>query len=257
MHPVLFHFGRFTLYTYGFFVAVGVISGIFFARHEARRIGVDPEKIMDLCFYVIIAAIIGSRLFYVATAWKFFLAHPVNIFKIWNGGLVFYGGFLGALITAIILVKAYRLPLGKTADIAGISIPLGHFFGRLGCFSAGCCYGRECHLPFAVTFHNPSSLAPLNVPLYPTQLFSAAANLSIFLVLFFLRRRKRFDGQLFWLYVLLYGILRSVIEVYRGDFRGAEVFGVLSISQTIGLGFAVLAALMLFYLFRKSRRASS
>ena len=257
MHPILLHFGRFTIYTYGFFVAVGVISGILFAKHEARRVGVDPDKIMDLCFYVIIAAIVGSRLFYVATTLDFFMKNPLDIFKIWNGGLVFYGGFLGALIAAVVLVKIYKLPLGKTADIAGLSIPLGHFFGRLGCFSAGCCYGRECHLPWAVTFHNPSSLAPLNMPLQPTQLYSAGANLSIFLILFFLRKRRHIDGQLFWLYVMLYGILRSVIEVYRGDFRGAEVLGILSISQTIGLGFALLAAIMLIYLYRAGKHSTA
>lgn len=255
MYPVLFHFGRFTIYTYGFFVALGVISGITMARFEAKRVGIDPDRIMDLCFYIILSAIIGARLLYVATNLDFFTHYPIEIVKIWNGGLVFYGGFIAALVTAAVVVHVFRLPLAKTADIAGISVPLGHFFGRLGCFSAGCCYGKACSLPWAVTFHNPSSLARLGVPLHPTQLYSAASNLSIFLLLFFMRKHKRFDGQIFWLYVLMYGVMRSIIEIFRGDFRGAYIFGILSISQAIGLSMAALAIVMLAVLYTRSDRS--
>lgn len=253
MHPVLFHFGIFTIYTYGFFVAIGVLSGIAMARSEAARLGIDPDRIMDLCFYIIVFAILGARLLYVATNLDFFIHYPIEIIKIWNGGLVFYGGFIAAMVTAIAFIRVYRLPLGRTADVAGLAIPLGHFFGRLGCLSAGCCYGKACSLPWAITFHNPESLARLNVPLHPTQLYSAAANLSIFGILFFMRKRKRFDGQIFWFYVLLYGILRSIIEMFRGDFRGAYIFGVLSISQAIGLCMAAIALVMLAVLYARSR----
>lgn len=254
MYPVLFHFGIFTIYTYGFFVALGVLSGIALARFEAVRVGVDPDNIMDLCFYIILSAIIGARLLYVATNLDFFTQYPLEIIKIWNGGLVFYGGFIAALVAAVVIVRVYRLPLAKTADIAGLAIPLGHFFGRFGCFSAGCCYGKACSLPWAVTFHNPASLARIGVPLHPTQLYSAASNFSIFLILFLMRKHKRFDGQIFWLYVLMYGVMRSIIEIYRGDFRGAYIFGVLSISQAIGLGMAALALVMLVVLYTRSRR---
>jgi len=254
MYPILFHFGIFTIYTYGVFVALGVISGITVAKFEAVRVGVDPDRIMDLCFYVILSAIIGARLLYVATNLNFFMHYPLEIIKIWNGGLVFYGGFIAALIAAVAVIRAYRLPLGKTADIAGLSVPLGHFFGRLGCLSAGCCYGKACSLPWAITFHNPNSLARIGVPLHPTQIYSAMSNLSIFIILFFIRKHKRFDGQIFWLYVLMYGVLRSIIEIFRGDFRGAYIFGVLSISQAIGLSMAVLALAMLVILYTRSVR---
>jgi phosphatidylglycerol:prolipoprotein diacylglycerol transferase len=252
MHPVLFQIGPLTIHTYGFFVAMGVLAAIFFAKHEAKRLGMDPEKIVDLCFYVVTAAIAGSRLLYVLTNLRFFIAAPLEIFKIWNGGLVFYGGFIAAVIVAISYIKIQHLPLGKCTDIGALSIPLGHSLGRLGCFSAGCCYGKSCELPWAITFHNPLSLAPLNIPIHPTQLYSFAANLLIFLCLFFFRTHKRYDGQIFWLYVLLYGILRSVIEVYRGDFRGAFIFNTFSISQVFGIGFAFLAVVMLIILQRRS-----
>ncbi len=251
MFPVLFEFGPLTLYTYGFFVALGVGMGIFFARHEAARVGMDPDRIMDVCFFIVIAAIVGSRLFYVATNVDYFLSAPLDVFKIWNGGLVFYGGFIGAVVVAVVFIKRYKLSLGKTADIAAMAIPLGHFFGRLGCFFAGCCYGQACGLPWAVTFHAPESLAPLHTPLHPTQLYSAAGNLFIFLVLFALRKRKRFTGQLFWLYVMSYGIIRSFIETFRGDYRGGFVFEQVSISQTLGVSLAVVALGVLIVMGRR------
>ncbi|NOY69467.1 MAG: prolipoprotein diacylglyceryl transferase [Deltaproteobacteria bacterium] len=255
MHPILFHFGIFTIYTYGFFIALGVISGITLAKSEAGRIGIDPDKIMDLCFYIILFSIIGARLFYVATNLDFFSHYPIEIIKIWNGGLVFYGGFIAALITAVIVVHIQGLPFSKTADIAGLSVPLGQFLGRLGCLSAGCCYGKACNLPWAITFHNPASLARIGIPLHPTQIYSAVSNLTIFIILFLARKHKRFDGQIFWLYVLMYGVMRSIIEIFRGDFRGAYVFGMLSISQAIGLSMAVLALVMLIVLYIRSKRS--
>lgn len=255
MYPVLFHFGIFTIYTYGLFVALGAISGITLARFEAERVGINPDRMMDLCFYIILSAIIGARLLYVATNFDFFIHYPIEIIKIWNGGLVFYGGFIAALVAAVVVIRVYRLPLGKTADIAGLAVPLGQFLGRFGCFSAGCCYGKACSLPWAVTFHNPASLARLGVPLHPTQLYSAASNFSIFIILFLMRKHKRFNGQIFWLYVLMYGVTRSIIEIFRGDFRGAYIFGVLSISQAIGISMAVLALVMLAVLYTRSRRS--
>jgi len=253
MFPILIQFNGFAIHTYGVFVALGVLSGIFFARYEARRLGLDADRVLDLCFYIIVAAIVGSRLFYVATHLDYFMAKPFEIFMIWNGGLVFYGGFIGAALVVLIYLWIYRLPLGKTADIAGLALPLGHFFGRIGCFFAGCCYGKACALPWAITFTHPKSLAPLNVALHPTQLYHSFTNLLIFLALFFLRRRKRFDGQIFWLYILFYGVARSVIEVFRGDYRGVTVFDMFSISQIFGIGSAVVAMLMLIILFIQSR----
>jgi len=248
MFPVIFQFGEFTVYTYGFFVAVGVLAAIFFARYEAGRVGVDPDRIVDLCFYLVIAAILGSRLFFVILNLDYFMAAPLDIFKIWSGGLVFYGGVIAAFATALALIRAYGLPLGKTADIAALAVPLGHFFGRLGCFSAGCCYGETCELPWAVSFANPESLAPLHTPLHPTQLYSAAANLFIFLVLFAFRKRKRFAGQLFLFYLVLYGVLRSIIEIFRGDDRGGYILDIFSVSQVLGLSvafFSIVALVMI------------
>lgn len=180
MHPVLLKLGNISVYTYGFFIAVGFVIGILIAKREAKRRNIDPELIMDLSFYIIIAAIIGSRLFYVITTPASFIENPVDIFKIWNGGLVFYGGFILALVTAAWYVRKQHLNVWQIADVFAPSIALGQFFGRLGCFSAGCCYGKVCDLPWAVTFHDPNSLAPTNIPLHPTQLYHALGNVMIF-----------------------------------------------------------------------------
>jgi phosphatidylglycerol:prolipoprotein diacylglycerol transferase len=257
MYPILLKIGKLSLYTYGFFVALGFVAGIMIARYEAKRLKEDQDKIMDLCFYVLIAAIVGSRLFYVFTNFKLFVSDPVEIFRIWNGGLVFYGGFVLALITAIIYVKQKGMSLFKTSDIMAPALAIGHATGRIGCFFAGCCYGKACDLPWAVTFTSPDSLSPVNIPLHPTQLYAAAANLIIFIILWLLRSRKKFDGQIFWIYVLLYGISRSVIEIFRGDFRGDLVFGVLSISQAIGGSMVFVSVVMLILLGKKGLAAAN
>jgi len=251
MYPILLKFSYITIHTYGFFVAMGFLAGILLATSEAKRMGIDHEKIMDLCFYIMIAAIAGSRLFYVVINHEIFLSNPLDIFKIWNGGLVFYGGFIVALLTAFIYLKIHKLPVWQTADIAALSLAIGHFLGRLGCFSAGCCFGKECDLPWAVTFTHPETLAPVGIPLHPTQLYSSISNLIIFFFLWFFRKRTKFDGQLFWMYVLIYGIVRSFIEIFRGDFRGNPVFELLSVSQTIGISMSVIAVIMLM---RKNSR---
>jgi len=253
MYPVLFKFGSLSIYAYGLFVGMGFLLGLYLAKKEAVRVGLDPNRIVDLCFYVLIAAIIGSRLFYGFTRPEIFMHDPVEIFRIWNGGLVFYGGFIAALVTAVAYLKHHALPLWKTADILAPALAAGHFMGRIGCFFAGCCYGRSCDLPWAVTFTRADSLAPQGIPLHPTQLYESLSNLALFGILWAFRKHTRFEGQLFWIYVLLYGVVRSVIERFRGDFRGELFFGVLSPSQFVGIAAALVAVFMLIHLSRKSR----
>ena len=252
MYPVLFRIGPFAVHTYGVFVAMAFLSAIALALRDARREGEDANKILDLCFYAIVAAIVGSRLLYVLVNWSTFRHDPFEIVRIWHGGLVFYGGFIGALITALWYIRRNGLPLLKTVDIMAPPIAFGQFVGRIGCFFAGCCYGKTCDLPWAVTFTHPESLAPKGVPLHPTQLYSSLNSLFIFLVLVGLRRIKGFHGQIFWSYVLLYGVTRSILEHFRGDERGMFVEGMLSTSQLIGLTVAVIAIAMMIILRRRN-----
>ncbi len=253
MHPTLLEFANVKIYTYGVFLAFAFWFALLAGKRLAKREGLNPEIFADLFFYVLVSAILGSRLFYVATAWDDYVGRPLDIFKIWEGGLVFYGGFVAAAITSVYYVKKHNLPLLKTADAAAPAVAFGHFWGRLGCFFAGCCYGKTCDLPWAVTFTNPESLAPLNIALHPTQLYDAVNNLAIFVILLLLGSRKKFDGQVFCVYIFLYGITRSVIEFFRDDFRGSLFGEFLSPSQAIGLTLAVAALAALAAGLRRTR----
>lgn len=254
MYPILFKIGSLPIYSYGFFIAIGFTAAIFYARREAAKQGIDQNRIMDLIFYIIISGIVASRLFYVGTTLDFYIEHPLDLFKLWEGGLVFYGGFIGALITAIVYLKKHHLPVLKVTDIAGPTLALGHSIARIGCFFAGCCYGKACNLPWAVTFTHPESLAYSDypVPRHPTQLYESATLFIIFWALILLKRYLKTDGQLFWAYIFLYGGARIVIELFRGDPRGIFIFGLFSLSQTIGAGMAVLALFMLIYLPKRN-----
>ena len=254
MYPTLFKIGKFSVCSYSFFIAIGLISGILLARKEAERTGEDPGKIMDLCFYLLIAAIVGSRLFYIAANPSIFFQDPLEIIRIQNGGLYFYGGFIAALTTGLIYMKSTAMPLWKTADILAPSIAVGQLLGMLGCFLAGCCYGRTCDFSWAVTFTHPDSLAPTGIPLHPVQLYFSFNYLIIYGVLLFVRRYKKFDGQLFWIYVLLYGITFAIIETFRGDIQSCSISGALSVSQTIGAALAIIAAVMIMLLRRSPEK---
>jgi phosphatidylglycerol:prolipoprotein diacylglycerol transferase len=254
MYPILFRFGDFALHTYGVLLAVGFLLAVFLARQEALRTGIDPNLMLDLSFYLLLAALLGSRLFYVLTNWPEFAENPIDIFKFWRGGLVFYGGLIFALFIGIWYVRKHRLNLQKMADLAAPSIAIGQALGRLGCFSAGCCYGQPTTAFCAVTFRDPNSLAPLGVPLHPTQLYESAATFGIFLALITMRRSERFQGRLLWYYLLFYSIARFIVEFYRGDPRGWAIQGDLSTSQAIGIPVALLA---LFMILRKKSAPNS
>ncbi len=255
MYPELLKIFGITIHTYGFFIATGFLAGIVLAKHDAKRLGEDPEKIIDLCFWLIISGILGARLLYIATSPETYFKNPLEMLMIWKGGLVFYGGFIAAIITFFIYIKKNNLPLWKTMDIYAPSLAIGHAMGRVGCFFAGCCYGRECHLPWAVTFDHPATLARANVPLHPTQIYSAISLFILFAIIMFIKGKKKFDGQVAWIYILLYGITRSILETFRDDYRGEAVFDILSISQAIGLSSSIVAVCMLIFLFRKNRHA--
>lgn len=255
MHPILIKIADFTLHTYGVFLAIGFLLAVALALKEARRIGIDPDLILDLAFYVLIAGILGSRLFHVLGNLPEFQQNPLDIFKFWRGGLVFYGGLIFAFLVSIRFIRKHRLDFRQMADLVAPSIAIGLALGRIGCFFAGCCYGLPSEIPCAVTFYDINSLAPLGVPLHPTQLYESAAAFAIFFTLISMRRRKRFQGQLFWYYLLFYSLARFIIEFYRADPRGWAIAGVLSTSQAIGIPAALLALYMIF--LKKSSSGST
>ncbi|MEW6571090.1 MAG: prolipoprotein diacylglyceryl transferase [Nitrospirota bacterium] len=253
MHPVLFRFGPVTIHTYGFLVALGFLAGLALAIRHAKKEGVPPNKIVDLGFYVLIAALLGSRLFFVLINAGYYSENPLNIFKIWEGGLVFYGGILFAVPIAIWFVRKNGLGVWKTADIFAPSIALGHAIGRLGCFFAGCCYGKTAEaLPWGVIFADPECLAPINIPIHPTQLYESAGELTNFIVLMIFRRYKSFNGQLFMTYLILYSVLRFVVEFFRGDLDRGFIAPHFSVSQ--GISVLILFAAIAGFIFLRRKR---
>lgn len=250
MYPILLQLGDFSIKTYGFFIAVGFLLGIAFAVREARRISYDPQIILDMSFYMIVGAIVGSRLFYVITHMSYYRHNVLDIFKVWEGGLTFFGGFILAVAACVWMVKKHQLSTWRTFDLFAPSLAIGVFFGRLGCFSAGCCYGKECSLPWAVTFTNPDSLARLNVPLHPTQLYCAAGAVVTFLILLAFKNRKSFDGQLALIWIFCYSCFRLIEELFRGDARGDLLFGQYPASQVIA-ALLIIVSMLLFPLLNK------
>jgi phosphatidylglycerol:prolipoprotein diacylglycerol transferase len=251
MHPILFEIGDWPVYSYGVLLALAYLAGLQLAVVRARRAGLDGARIMDLGIYLIIAALVGAKLMLVAVDFDLFRRQPRELLSLVRAAGVFYGGLLAAFAVAVILIRRYRLPLWTTTDVFAPGIALGHVVGRLGCLLAGCCYGRATDLPWGITFTDPAAAAnvgtPLGIPLHPTQLYEAGAELLILVFLLATERRGRpFPGRTFWSYLLLYAISRFIIEFFRGDDRGM-VFG-LSTSQAVSLVVAPVAGAMLLKL---------
>ena len=256
MYPILIKIGSVTIYTYGFMIAMGFLVGISLASRQGEKEGIDPAIISDLGFYILISAIIGSRLFFVMVYWKEFAGNPLKIVKIWEGGLVFYGGLIGAGLTMLYFVRRKGLKLLQTLDILAPSAAIGQGIGRLGCFAAGCCHGKETSLAWAVTFTDPRCLAPVGIPLHPTQIYASIDLFFIFGLLILVRRFKKYQGQIAACYFVLIPIHRFFIEFLRGDDRGTvEMLSwTFSTSQFVSLILFALGLSWFFYGLLKNRR---
>jgi phosphatidylglycerol:prolipoprotein diacylglycerol transferase len=250
MFPVLLEIGPFSIHTYGLLVALGFIAGIALALHLGKSEEFARDTILDIGFYILVSSIIGSRLLYVLIEYKYFSDNPLEIFQIWEGGLVFYGGLLLAIPVLMTYFRQHGLEPWKTLDLFAPSMALGHAIGRIGCFSAGCCYGKPTTLPWGVTFLHPESMAITGIALHPTQLYESGAELGIFIFLMLFRSRKRFHGQLVWLYVLLYSAARFTIEFFRGDAERGFIFNTLSSAQ----GISLILFLTAFYFLNSRKR---
>jgi len=247
-------FGPYTLHTYGVLVAIGFLTALAVVMRGARREGLATEPVLDLAFVAVLTAIVGSRLLYVAFNLGDYLADPLRIFKVWEGGLVFHGGLLLAIPVCLLVVRRSKLPVWETADVFAPAIAIGQAVGRLGCFAAGCCYGAPWNPPLCVTYTHPEALAPLNVALFPSQLFASVAGIAVFAALVAYRPRRRAPGQVFWLYLALASVARVAEDAFRGSSAKLAILPWLSATQAIALGLAA-CALALFVIFgRRSAR---
>lgn len=251
MFPQLFHIGRFFLPTYGFLVSLGVLIGLWVNVRNSQRQGIDPEKAWNLGILVVLCGILGAKILYIINDWSYYSSHPGEIFSFstFQAGGVFSGGLVAALIAAAWYVRRNRMPVLATCDAFAPGLALGHAIGRVGCFSAGCCYGKPTRHFWGVTFTNPianaNSQTPLNIPLEPTQLFEAVVELANFFILMWLFKRKKFDGQVIGAYLFLYGFARFFLEFLRGDEGRGRVFGgAMSGTQLIAILLVIAGGLL-------------
>ncbi|HTK95686.1 MAG TPA: prolipoprotein diacylglyceryl transferase [Terriglobales bacterium] len=271
MLPRLFHLGGFSLPTYGALSAIGLIVGLLICVKLAEREGIDSDRAWNLGVIAIIAAILGSKLMLLITDWDFWVKqlplvfnretlsallhhdtsneHLAALLVLIQAGGVWYGGVLFGSLVALLYMLRHKMPVLKTFDAYAPGIAFGHIIGRVGCFAAGCCYGKPTDKPWGVIFTNPLanyySGTPLNVALHPTQLYEALANTAIFGLLVWLFRHKKFDGQVLGAYFFLYGVARYCLEFYRDDPERGSVFGgAMTLTQLIALCLVVAGGLL-------------
>jgi len=242
MFPILVKIGPLTIHTYGFMMAVGVAMGLWFIYAQAKKAGLDANRIMDAAFYTIIVSLIGAKLILFISNISYYVSAPRELFALDRSGGVFQGGLTFCIIYALWYFRRKMIPTWPTADLIDPALALGHGFGRIGCFSAGCCYGSECALPWAAVFKNEYAAnltgVHLNTPLHPVQLYEAILNFLNFGILTIILKKKKFDGQVFAFYFINYSVIRFFTEYFRGDhseniyfIRGATLFSSLSYPQ--------------------------
>ena len=253
MYPQLFRIGNFPINTYGVFLALAFLCAILVTVKLATRDGLPRERIYDLCLWMLLGGLVGSKILMLFTEPEY-RSDPLQLISLdfLRSGGVFYGGLIGAVLVGYLLMKRYRLPWWKTADACAPGIAIGSFFGRQGCFAAGCCWGKPTDLPWGVKFtelgHEITGV-PIDAHLHPTQLYESFAMLLVFVVLLWLHKRKRFDGQVVLFYGLLYSVVRFSIEFVRDDPRG-DILGLttltgLSTSQLISIVIGISSLIIL------------
>jgi phosphatidylglycerol:prolipoprotein diacylglycerol transferase len=260
MYPVLFRIGNFPINTYGVFLALAFLCAILITVRLAKRDGLPREKIYDLCLWMLLSSLVGSKILMFFTEPEY-RDHPLQLLSLdfLRSGGVFYGGLIGAILTGYFLMRRYQLPWWKTADACAPGIAIGNFFGRQGCFAAGCCWGKPTNLPWGVKFtelgHEITGV-PIDAYLHPTQLYESFAMLIVFFFLLWLHKHRRFSGQVILFYALLYSIIRFAIEFLRDDPRG-DLFGLttltgFSTSQIISVIVGIAALILLIMRWRKN-----
>lgn len=261
MYPVLFRIGDFPVNTYGVFLALAFLCAILVTVKLAERDGLPRQKIYDLSLWMLLASLIGSKILMLFTEpeYRQNLWQLLSLDFLRSGG-VFYGGLLGAVVVGYLLMRHYQLPWWRTADACAPGIALGNFFGRQGCFAAGCCWGEPTTLPWGVKFtelgHQITGV-PIDTHLHPTQLYESFAMLIVFFFLLWLFRHRKFSGQVILFYALLYSVVRFSIEFVRADPRG-DILGLttltgLSTSQMLSIVVGITALILLII---RSRRAN-
>jgi phosphatidylglycerol:prolipoprotein diacylglycerol transferase len=251
VNKVAFSVGGFAIHWYGILVAAGFLAGLWTASRRAPRAGISGETVADYGPWVVVGALLGARLWFVISYWEQDFAQQSlwQMFNIRAGGLVFYGGLVGASLATVLFARVRRVPLWALADTLAPSIALGHAFGRGGCLMNGCCYGTPTSLPWAVRYADDAGLHGAGV--HPTQAYEAILLLGLYAALAWQFRRRQFNGQTFALYLLVYPVIRFAVELFRGDY-GAPGFAGLKPGQLFSL-VVLVAGIALYRTFRGHR----
>ena len=252
MHPILFKFFGIELYSYGLFAAFAFLAAFSYISAGVKKSKpplIASDILQNLFLYLVLTAILGARILYVIINFKTYAQAPLDIFKIWEGGLVYYGGFACAVLFVIFYSKKHKIPILKFADIIAPALALGHALGRIGCFCAGCCYGKPTEVPWGVVFSNADSLALKNVHIHPTQIYESFFNFLIFVALHLYNKKNHKNGKTAAFYFILYSVMRFTVEFFRGDERGEFLLG-LSPAQNISIALFILG-IVLLRIFKK------
>lgn len=249
VHPYLIELGKIRVPAYGVFVTIGFLLALLLATRRAASEGVDPKDVQDLAFWMLVGGIAGARFYYVVQHWAYFSKNPLEVLYLWRGGLAIIGGIVAGALAGVAFCRKRRLPVLRMFDLVAWVLPLAQAVGRLGCLFAGCCYGKPCHLPWAIVFKDPHSLGPIGVPLHPTEVYHMLANLMVFGALTLRYKRRAFEGEILSLYLVFYSAGRFLVEFFRGDDRG--FWGPLSIPQWLCL-LLFVSGLLLYWRLRRS-----
>lgn len=241
MKNELFSIGPFTVYGYGLMIAIGIIAAYLTGEYRAKKHNLDPDKVFYIVIWSVVGGLLGAKILYIITQIKEIIANPRLLLDVADGFVV-YGGIIGGIFSAMVYCRVKKLPFLKYFDLLMPSVALAQGFGRIGCFLAGCCYGRETDSAIGIVFHD-SAYAPNGVSLLPTQLISSGLNFLHFFVLVWLTKKKKGDGQIAGLYLVFYSVGRFILEYFRGDLIRGSV-GRLSTSQFIAI-FICLAGIIL------------
>lgn len=250
MKSELFHIGSFTVYGYGMMIGLGVISAYLIAEYRARKLKIDNEHIFALTIWALVGGMVGAKLLYYITIWKEVISNPKLLLDI-SDGFVVYGGIIAGILTVWIYCRVKKLNFASYFDLLIPEVAFAQGFGRIGCLLAGCCYGRETTGPLGIIFHE-SHFAPNGISLVPTQIISSGLNFANFFFLIWFAKRKKGDGQVAGMYLILYSIGRFILEFFRGDLERGSV-GSLSTSQFISI-FILVAGYVVFWLAGRKKK---
>lgn len=250
MKNELLTIGPFTVYGYGLMIAIGIVAGCLSAEYRAGKQGLDSDEIFPMILWCLLGGFLAAKLLFWITEWRSIIEDPGFMLETLSSGFVVFGGIIGGIFTGLVYCRVRKLTFFKYADVMLPSVALAQGFGRIGCFLAGCCYGKEIHGILSVTFQE-SVYAPNHVALIPTQLYSSGLDFLHFLVLILIVRHKKADGQVTACYLIFYSMGRFIIEFFRGDIIRGSV-GIFSTSQFISIFTGIAGILLLVQVMKRS-----